>query len=162
MALVRLPSIRLWWAHVTVTPDARRTAVFRSGTLNGLIGVTPIGGQQQPNSGVGASLLWKKAQKNAKKKHTSDKMNRIIPHRSPLATYDVWCPRNVASRATSRHHWIIDRAVTSNATRRQDIPYPWNQLARPTASRNAPRAEVNGHGLNSTKWNGCRGMYVFY
>jgi hypothetical protein len=68
------------------------------------MGVIPIGGQQHPSSGVGANLLWKKAQKKAKKKHTSDKINRIIPHRSPFATYDVWWPRNVASRTTSRHH----------------------------------------------------------
>lgn len=85
----RLPSIKLWWAHVTVTPEARRTAVFRSGILNGLIGVIPIGGQQQPSSGVGARLLWKNAQKKAKKKHTSDRMNKIIPQRRPLATYVV-------------------------------------------------------------------------
>lgn len=89
MAPVRLPSISLWCAHVTVTPDARSTAVFSKGTLNGLIGVIPTGGQQHPSSGVGARLLWKNAQKNAKKKQTSDKMNRIIPHRRPLATYDV-------------------------------------------------------------------------
>ena len=42
---------------MTVTPEAKRTAVFRRGTLNGLIGVTPVGGQEQPNSAVGASLL---------------------------------------------------------------------------------------------------------
>ena len=89
MALVRLPSMSLWWAHVTVTPDANRTAVFRRGMLKGLIGVIPIGGQQHPSSGVGASLLWKNAQKNAKKKHTSERIKRIIPHRNPLATYDV-------------------------------------------------------------------------
>ena len=53
----RLPSINLWCAHVTVTPDARRTAVFSNGTLNGSSVVIPAGGQQQPNSGVGASLL---------------------------------------------------------------------------------------------------------
>ena len=51
MALVRSPSIRLWWAHVTVT------AVFRRGTLNGFSGVIPMGGQQHPSSGVGARLL---------------------------------------------------------------------------------------------------------
>lgn len=101
---MRLPSISLWWAHVTVTPEANRTAVFRSGTLNGLIGVIPTGGQQQPSSGVGARLLWKNAQKNAKKKHTSDKINKIIPHRNPLATYEVWAPIKVPSRTTSRHH----------------------------------------------------------
>jgi hypothetical protein len=104
MAPVRLPSISLWWAHVTVTPEANRTAVFSSGTLNGLIGVMPTGGQQHPSSGVGAKLLWKNAQKKAKKKHTSDRMNKIIPQRRPLATYEVWWPRNVASRITSRHH----------------------------------------------------------
>jgi hypothetical protein len=123
--------------------------------------VIPIGGQQQPSSGVGASLLWKNAQKNAKKKQTSDRMNRIIPHRSPLATYDVCCPRNVASRTTSRHHWIIDSETTKSAINRQYIPYPWNQLASPTANRNAPSADVNGHGLNSTKWNGCRSITFF-
>jgi len=40
-----------------VTPDASNTAVFNSGTLKGLIGVIPVGGQVQPSSGVGASLL---------------------------------------------------------------------------------------------------------
>ena len=34
----RLCSRRLWWAHVTVTPDARSVAVFRSGTLYGFSG----------------------------------------------------------------------------------------------------------------------------
>jgi len=53
----RLPSISLWCAHVTVTPEANRTAVFRRGTLNGSRVVIPAGGQQHPNSGVGASLL---------------------------------------------------------------------------------------------------------
>jgi hypothetical protein len=48
----------LWWAHVTVTPDARRTAVLRSGTSKGSKVVMPVGGQQPPNSGVGARLAW--------------------------------------------------------------------------------------------------------
>lgn len=102
--LVRLPSINLWCAHVTVTPEARSTAVFSSGTLNGFNGVTPVGGHEHPISGVGSSLLWKNAQKNAEKKQTSDKMNSSIPYRSPLVTYDVCWPMNVPSRVTSRHH----------------------------------------------------------
>ena len=69
-----------------MTPLARRTAVLRRGTLNGLIGETPVGGHVHPNSGVGARLLWKKAQKNAKKKRISDVINKIIPQRSPLVT----------------------------------------------------------------------------
>ncbi len=76
------------------------------------MGVIPTGGQQHPSSGVGASLLWKKAQKKAKKKQTSDKINKIIPHRRPLATYEVWAPINVASRTTSRHHWNIVNVIT--------------------------------------------------
>jgi hypothetical protein len=60
--------------------------VFRRGTLNGFNGVIPAGGQQHPNSGVGDSLLWKNAQKNAKKNKTSEVINRIIPHRRPLVT----------------------------------------------------------------------------
>ena len=48
----------LWWAHVTVTPDARSTAVLRRGTSNGSKGVMPAGGQQPPSSGVGARLEW--------------------------------------------------------------------------------------------------------
>jgi hypothetical protein len=38
MVLARLFSRSLWWAQVTVTPEARSTAVFSSGTLNGLSG----------------------------------------------------------------------------------------------------------------------------
>lgn len=77
---------------MTVTPEASRTPVFRRGTENGLIGVIPAGGQVEPSSGVGARLLWKKAQKKAKKNITSDTIKRIIPHRSPLETGVVWNP----------------------------------------------------------------------
>lgn len=44
----------------------------------------PTGGQQPPSSGVGARLEWKKAQKNPKKKKTSEVINRTIPHRRPF------------------------------------------------------------------------------
>ena len=71
---------------MTVTPEARRTAVLSRGTLNGLSGLIPVGGQQQPSSGVGDNLLWKKAQKNAKKNNTSEVINKIIPHRRPVVT----------------------------------------------------------------------------
>lgn len=35
---LRLPSIRLWWAHVIETPDASRIDVFSNGTSSGLRG----------------------------------------------------------------------------------------------------------------------------
>lgn len=52
----RLAFIRLWWAHVTVTPEANRTAVFKRGTSKGSIGVIPVGGHCPPSSGVGDRL----------------------------------------------------------------------------------------------------------
>jgi hypothetical protein len=54
----RFPSIRLWWAQVMDTPDARRTDVLRRGTSRGLSGLMLVGGQQPPSSGVGARLEW--------------------------------------------------------------------------------------------------------
>jgi len=65
-------------------------AVFSSGTEYGFRGLMPVGGHLHPISGVGDSLLWKNAQKNAKKKSTSDVINKIIPQRSPVVTYEVW------------------------------------------------------------------------
>jgi len=47
---------------------------------------TPIGGQTPPNSMFGANLLWKKAQKNLKKKKISETINNNIPQRSPNST----------------------------------------------------------------------------
>lgn len=48
----------LWWAHVTVTPEASSTAVFRRGTSKGSSVEMPVGGQHPPSSGVGARLEW--------------------------------------------------------------------------------------------------------
>lgn len=39
-----------------VTPEASKIEVFSSGISSGLSGVIPVGGQQPPNSGVGARL----------------------------------------------------------------------------------------------------------
>lgn len=122
IVLGRFCSIRAWWAHVTVTPEARRTAVFSRGTLKGLIGVSPVGGQEHPSSAVGASLLWKNDQKNAKKKHTSEIMNKIIPHRSPNVTLWVWWPRNVDSRMMSRHH--VNIVIITNIRPKVSNPIP--------------------------------------
>jgi hypothetical protein len=58
----------------------------------GLIGWIPGGGQVQEISGVGARLLWKKPQKNARKNMISETMNRIMPNFNPFSTAEVWCP----------------------------------------------------------------------
>lgn len=53
---LRLPSMRLWWAQVIETPEAKRTEVLSNGTSSGFSGLIPVGGQQPPSSGVGARL----------------------------------------------------------------------------------------------------------
>ena len=64
----------------------------------------PKGGHKDPISTVGVNLEWKKAQKNLRKKKTSDTMNRAIPHRRPNSTIDEWRPNAAPSREISRHH----------------------------------------------------------
>jgi hypothetical protein len=51
-----------------------------------------VGGHIDPISIVGDNLLWKNAQKNDTKNRTSEMMNKIIPHRSPLVTIFVCIP----------------------------------------------------------------------
>jgi hypothetical protein len=66
--------------------------VFNNGTENASNAWIPTGGQIDPMFISGPKALWKKAQKNEKKKHTSDKMNSNIPYLNPLCTINVWCP----------------------------------------------------------------------
>lgn len=56
-AEVWLFSVTAWCAQVTVTPEARRMAVFSRGIWNGLKGVKAVGGQQLPSSIVLFNLL---------------------------------------------------------------------------------------------------------
>lgn len=44
---------------------------------------------------------------------------------------------------------------------RQVDEWMWNHLTSPIVIIIAPTADVRGHGLTSTKWKGCRGIYVF-
>ena len=74
---------------MTVNPEDNSTTVLSNGTPHGDSGLIPIGGHLLPNSIVGANLLWKNAQKKAKKKQISETMNKIIPIRSPFVTTDV-------------------------------------------------------------------------
>jgi len=105
-ALSREPSSSLWCAHVTVTPEDRSVTVLNRGTVYGLGILIPIGGHIQPISGPGDKAVWKNAQKNPTKNIASDIRNKTIPMRSPRQTYEVWCPRNVLSRTTSRHQRV--------------------------------------------------------
>jgi len=57
MASVRFPANILWWDHVIVTPEDKRTAVFKRGTKKGFRGLIPVGGHVTSISTEGASLL---------------------------------------------------------------------------------------------------------
>ena len=126
--------------------------MLRRGTKNGLIGSMPVGGQDTPSSMVGASLLWKNAQKKAKKKQTSEVIKRSIPYRRPFFTGRVWKPWKVASRMTSRHHFMVVRIKRVVPRRSKRLLLVWNQRISPEVIINALTAPVRGHGLWSTKW----------
>ena len=74
---------------MTLTPDETSTIVFNKGTWNGLNTWIPNGGHSLPTSMLGDKLLWKNAQKNLKKKKTSDTINKAIPHRKPSSVIEV-------------------------------------------------------------------------
>jgi hypothetical protein len=74
---------------VTLTPEDKRTTVLSNGTPNGLNAKIPTGGHSFPSSTLTASLLWKKAQKNLRKKKISETINKIIPQRRPNSTIEV-------------------------------------------------------------------------
>ena len=128
--------------------------MFNRGTPHGERGLIPLGGHLLPSSIAGDNLLWKKAQKNAKKKHTSDTINKTSPIRNPRAVVSVWKPTIVPSRITSRHHWNIVIIINTNPRLNKVIPCPWNHEAVPLVKNKAPKDPVKGHGLYSTKWNG--------
>jgi len=85
----------------------------------------PTGGQTLPTSTLGLKDAWKKAQKKAKKKKTSELMNSTIPIRMPLSTLRVCLPWNVASRVTSRHHWIIVARIRPKPAQISLASYLW-------------------------------------
>jgi len=121
----QLSSIRAIWAQVMVAPDERRMVVFSIGTSKGLMASIPTGGQTLPTSTFGLNEAWKKAQKNAKKKNTSEQMNRTIPMRIPLSTLRVCFPWKVASRVTSRHHWTIVARISARPAQISLASYLW-------------------------------------
>jgi len=96
----------------------------------------------------------KKRPKKEKKNKTSEVINKIIPHRIPSVTFNVWCPWKVASRDTSRHHWILDKITVVNPNINKFIDNRWNIFTKPEVSIIAPKEAVRGQGLFSTRWYG--------
>ena len=146
------PLVIAWWAQVTLTPELSKIRVFNKGTCQGLKAQTPKGGQTQPSAVEMERLLWKKAQKNLKKKNTSDTINRAIPQRIPNSTDLLWRPWNLASAATSRHHWSATEIISPLAYPKRAKFWAQKKSNKPVVKNNAPIALQRGQGDSSTKW----------
>ena len=90
--LVFFPVIRKWWAAVNVTPDLNKIKVFIRGIPIGLNLLIPLHGHIWPIKMSGDREQWKNAQKNDRKKNTSEVINSIIPSLSPVITSFVCLP----------------------------------------------------------------------
>lgn len=150
------PETIAWWDQVRVAPEDNKIAVFSKGTSKGFNPEIPIGGHTHPTSTVGANELWKNAQKNEKKKHTSEIMKSNIPHRNPLCTIRVWWPWYEASLITSLHHTIITNKIKVKDIDANNCPllYPCIQATVPVVNPKAENDPIYGQGLGSTKWKG--------
>ena len=126
--------------------------VFSNGTWKGLKTLIPNGGHIAPISTFGDNLLWKNAQKNLKKKKTSEIINKAIPHRKPSSTIEVWRPWILPSRLISRHHWIITNNNSLIPKKNKDIDSKWNQETIPVVKYKPPIEPNKGHGDSSTIW----------
>jgi hypothetical protein len=149
---LKLFSINLWWAHVTVNPEVNKINVLSNGICIGLKVWIPFGGHNIPNSIVGDNLLWKNPQKKEIKKKTSEVINKIIPHRRPIVTVYVCNPWKVPSRVISRHHWYIIINVIKDPSKNKLLLNIWNHLMIPIIVIIALKAPKIGQGLTSTKW----------
>jgi len=146
--------IREWWLMVTITPDAKRAVVLRSGTWKGLIVIILIGGQIVPTSKLGERLLWKKAQKKEKKNKISEIINNIMPHRRPFTTMFVWYPCSALSRDTSRHHWAEINNIIIILTIKKIGVFLHIRIIILVRVEYVITPIKKGQGLRKTMWNG--------
>jgi hypothetical protein len=103
-----------------------------------------------------AKLLWKKAQKNLRKKNTSDTINKIIPQRNPSSTIEVWNPIKEPSRTTSRHHWKEIKIKNTTLLTKRLVSEKWNHFNSPEVTPMPLKAASSGQGDSSTRWKGWR------
>lgn len=73
----RSPSRKYPFDKLRVAEDQTRVTKLNSGRPKGLIGFTPTGGHSAPVMVPGAQAICPHAQKNLKKKQTSEVINKI-------------------------------------------------------------------------------------
>ena len=146
------PLKRLWWDQVTVTPLKSKTQVFRRGTWKGSIQNRLNGGHIDPKSFPGFKLLWKKAQNQAEKNNTSEKINKSIPHFNPSRTSKLWNPLFL-SRLTSRHQENEKEKSNTNIKNNKAVFLVLKKINRFKIILKVNKDTKKGQGLNETKWN---------
>lgn len=156
MASVCAPDISAWCAQVTVTPELNKIRVFKNGTSKALNGRIPRGGHIPPISTAGASLLWKKAQKNLKKKNASDVINKAIPQRNPNSTIEAWDPWNDPSKEMSFHQENAIKIRDKTLNNAAETISSENHCVKPRVKFNAAKADIIGQGDSFTRWYGWR------
>lgn len=130
--------------------------VFSENHINkrrGFSGSIPCGGQDIPNSTVGAKAEWKYLQKIEIKKKISLTMKRATPRFKPFCTANVWLPSSVPSATTSRNHKIIALTVATNpkATNIPPLAKPLKYIAAEIVKVNSENEVNNGQGEGVTK-----------
>ena len=110
------------------------------------------GGQREPKSLPGFSLLWKKAQNQALKKRISLKINNNIPHFKPSRTSKLWNPVFL-SRLTSRHHEKEKINKDKNNKKNINVFFVLKKTSKFKIILNVNKETKRGQGLKETKWN---------
>ena len=106
-----------------MAPLPSRTIVLRRGMENGLKVFREIGGHISPIETSGLREQWKNVQKKDAKKHTSLKINKIIPLFRPSLTSGVYSPLR-PSPDTSFHQATLASTKSNVLSRAANIlPY---------------------------------------
>lgn len=83
---------------MTQIPEKTKIIVLANGIPKGAKSQNPSGIQKPPKNKEGSTLYQKKAQKNPKKKSTSDKMKSNIPIRRFKTKLKVCFPKKTPSK----------------------------------------------------------------
>lgn len=151
---IRLLLINEKCAHVNVTPEDNKMIVFNNGTPNGSNVLIIKGGHSILSSTLGERLKWKKAQKKETKNIISETINNNLPPLRLPCTFIVWCPCQVDSRTTSRHHWYRMINWILNENTNVNVNFNHIQDTKLITIEKELIPVRMGHGLLFTKWNG--------
>jgi hypothetical protein len=137
-----------------VKPEDNNNTVFNNGKENESTTFKFKGGQIPPSSTPGNQHLWKKAQKNLKKKKTSEIIIKNIAIYIFLATTELWKPLK-DSIITSHHQNIKTNNKTAIDNKiNWKVTNWWKYKTVFNNKHKIAKEVIIGQGLRSTKWKG--------